>query len=389
MLMGFGGALAAPEVALSLLREGFEVVAFRLRGTHVPVSRLRGVTIVDVTSPWQDTSGAVADLHSIVRASDPEAILPLDDAAVWLCAQVAPGHEAKVVGPLGERVALALDKRVQLRAAAAAGLAVPESLVCAAAATLEMDRFPVILKPALAVRESQGKLERGSAQVCGDLEELRVVVESLDPETPVIVQPWIRGVGEGLSGIARDGTALAWSAHRRVRMFDPAGSGSSACASTTVDPRVREGAEPFLSDADWQGLFMLEFLRDREGTAWFVELNGRAWGSMALTRRMGFELPAWAVRTTLEPDWRPALPKAVPPVMCRHLGGELLHLMQAFRKPPSKALVEEWPPRRRALRDIVRVGRRDRWYNLHRGTSALFLDEALTTVGRVVSARLR
>ena len=40
-------------------------------------------------------------------------------------------------------------------------------------------------------------------------------------------------------------------------------------------------------------------LRDGEGTAWFMELNGRAWGSMALARRLGHEYPRWAVQAAL------------------------------------------------------------------------------------------
>ena len=51
-----------------------------------------------------------------------------------------------------------------------------------------------------------------------------------------------------------------------------------------------------LSHTQWRGMFMLEFLRAKDGTAWFMELNGRPWGSMALARRSGLEYPAWALR---------------------------------------------------------------------------------------------
>ena len=60
----------------------------------------------------------------------------------------------------------------------------------------------------------------------------------------------------------------------------------------------------FLTDAAWQGMFMIELLRSGS-TYWFMELNGRAWGSLALSRRLGFEYPAWAVARALDPDAAP------------------------------------------------------------------------------------
>ena len=44
---------------------------------------------------------------------------------------------------------------------------------------------------------------------------------------------------------------------------------------------------------------MIELLRDRDGVAWFMELNGRTWGSLALARRLGLEYPAWAALDAL------------------------------------------------------------------------------------------
>ena len=51
-------------------------------------------------------------------------------------------------------------------------------------------------------------------------------------------------------------------------------------------------------------MFMIELLRDRTGKVWFVELNGRPWGSMALSRRQGFEYPAWHVKLAIDPQSR-------------------------------------------------------------------------------------
>jgi hypothetical protein len=49
----------------------------------------------------------------------------------------------------------------------------------------------------------------------------------------------------------------------------------------------------FLKGCNWRGLFMIELLRDPSENLWFIEFNARAWGSMALARRLGFEYPAF------------------------------------------------------------------------------------------------
>ena len=59
-------------------------------------------------------------------------------------------------------------------------------------------------------------------------------------EEPLLAQPLLRGVGEGLFGLAGPEGLMALSAHRRIRMVNPQGSGSSACAS--IAGRRRAGS---------------------------------------------------------------------------------------------------------------------------------------------------
>jgi hypothetical protein len=166
-------------------------------------------------------------------------------------------------------------------------------------------------------------------------------------------------------------------------MMSPSGSGSSACTPAPIDPQLVEASQSMIRDARWNGIFMIETLRDGQGQPWFVELNGRAWGSMALARRMGFEYPAWAVRAELEPGFQPSPPPTSAPIVCRHLGRELVHLLIVMRGRPSAAF-SRWPSRFQALRDVLRIGRRDRWYNLRRGAFRLFAYDTFRTVARAV-----
>ncbi len=381
VLIGFADALAAPETAWSLLESGSSVVAFARRGSRPPLRHCKAIEIVEIAAPEHDLGQALADLRELLRADAYRAVMPLDDVAVWLCnAAFESGSSTPVAGPTGEAAELALDKRLQLRAAARAGLRVPPTKCLNSVEELmALSDLPVQLKPAHPVAERDGRLGRGANHVCASRSELEAVARAWRGVEPLLAQPLLHGVGEGLFGLAGPSGLLALSAHRRIRMMNPAGSGSSACATTAVDPQLADAAARMLAESRWQGMFMLEFLRDREGTPWFMELNGRPWGSMALARRAGLEYPAWAIKQLGDPDFAP--PYTLPPegIVCRHLGRELVHLLMVFRGPNSAALTQ-WPSRRRATREVLRFGRGQHWYNWRAGDTRLFLDDAAATV---------
>ncbi|OLE20899.1 MAG: hypothetical protein AUG49_23315 [Catenulispora sp. 13_1_20CM_3_70_7] len=132
---------------------------------------------------------------------------------------------------------------------------------------------------------------------------------------------------------------------------------------------------------------MLELLRDADGTAWFMEVNGRPWGSMALALRRGFDYPVWAVRQALDPDFVPEPPAAEPPhVLCRHLGRELVHLAAVLRGPIADH-PGPWPSRAATIA-ALRPRRSDRWYNLRAGERRVFWQDTRSTLA-AQAARLR
>jgi hypothetical protein len=239
------------------------------------------------------------------------------------------------------------------------------------------------VKPSLAAVVRNGRLTRGGAQTVADADALARAADSWDDTGPRLVQPLLAGVGEGLFGLARPrGEVIGWSAHRRLRMLNPAGSGSSACAAAQVQPPLITPAERFLRSGGWQGLFMIELLRDHTGRAWFMELNGRTWGSMALARRRGLEYPAWAATDVLDPDGVAAPTPATlgddADLTCRHLGRDLVHLLAVLRGPPEP--VADWPPRWRTARDVLRPTRAKGLYNWRRDARGVFVQDTVDTV---------
>lgn len=364
VLIGFADALAAVESAWSLRDDGFEVLAFARRGSRPALGADRSVRILEVTAPEEDAAACVREVAALVDLHRPAAVLPLDDHALWVCDR-AP-RPLPLAGPTGGAARFALDKREQIEAAEDAGFAVP----------VREAAGPWIVKPALAVVEQGGRLVRKSGRIASTPDEIKDITAGIDG--PVIVQRVVSGIGEGVFGLATDNGIQAWSAHRRIRMMNPRGSGSSACRSIPVAEPVRLAAERLMTSLGWRGLFMVELLRDHDGVPWFMEVNGRAWGSMALQVKRGYPYPVWAVRQVLDADFVPELPAPGPELVCRHLGREVVHLAAVMRGPgPAEA--ELWPGRMSTVM-AMRPRRGDRWYNWRRGEAGVFFRDNWTTV---------
>jgi predicted ATP-grasp superfamily ATP-dependent carboligase len=240
--------------------------------------------------------------------------------------------------------------------------------------------FPVILKPANCVPVSRNRVSKCRNWICANRDEVQRARNEWRERVPLLVQPFIAGIGEGIFGLVAPDGIRAWSAHRRLRMMNPQGSGSSACISQPVPQELTPAVEKLLQKGLWRGLFMIELLRDRSGKLWFVELNGRPWGSMALSRRQGFEYPAWHLRLALDQQSRVGTASpAADGVVCRNIGREIMHLLFVLRGPKSKAL-RDWPSFWKTLREVARVRRGDALYNWRREDPKVFIADCCYTI---------
>lgn len=388
IVIGFAEALAAPEVTWSLVNEGMTVVAFARKGSSHSLRHSRYVSLFEITPPERDFSKSLFDLKEKVLAlkacslQETVALMPLDDAAVRLCGDAKLDPKIPLVGPKGNATILALDKWQQIQHAQKAGFYVPPSryIECRSDIFRKPVSFPLVMKPALASMMRRERLCQGRSWVCSEAGELDRAIAAWGGEYPVILQPFIPGNGEGIFGLATQEGVIGWSAHRRVRMMNPQGSGSSACASKELESGLKAAGEKFISESDWRGLFMIELLRDEAGRAWFMELNGRPWGSMALARRLGFEYPAWAARRVLTQNASVHPPTSYNgSLVCRHLGRELLYVLFSLRGPKSKALTR-WPSPFKALCEILRFHRNDRWYNWRADDWKVFFSDLFSTL---------
>jgi len=390
VLIGFAEAMSAPEVVWSLADAGFSVHAFARKGRVSALRHSRHVVCHEICAPESDVQASLSELEALLRSlgSEPSEgqpiLFPLDDKAVWLCSKLSLGNQWRLAGPSGICAELALRKDMQVEAAREAGFNVPKTVLARTAkdlnALIEAGSYPIILKAAECVPIYQGRVYSCRKWVCGNRAELDCAIDEWKEKVPLLAQSFITGNGEGVFGLAAAEGVRAWSGHHRVRMMNPQGSGSSACASQPVAEEIKVLGQRLIANSGWQGLFMIELLRDEEGHIWFVELNGRPWGSMALCRRLGLEYPAWQVELAIDTSSRAGLGTGGgPSIVCRNAGREFMHMLFVLRGPKSNAL-NRWPSFWKTLREMLQVHRTDGFYNWRRDDAMVFFADFYYTV---------
>ncbi|MCA9278249.1 MAG: hypothetical protein H6815_06280 [Phycisphaeraceae bacterium] len=379
VLAGYAGALAAPEVVWSLLDAGCRVVCFSNRDIDSVLGYEPNVVIEPVPDVAEGVERVVSALDELIEKHRPDVLLPMDDLSLFLLGRT---HKALHLLPNAAEgtSAVPLDKRLQLDLAQKAGFQVPEfAFVGCRDDVSGWSVFPAVLKPALVAREINGKIGRSSVRHVETREDLDRQLETADFTEPWILQQYVKGVGEGLFGHMMSDHIANVSGHRRVRMMNPAGSGSSVCVSIQQDEGVVTAATKMLREINWRGMFMIELLRAEDGTLWFMELNGRAWGSMALARRQGFEYPAWTVKQHLDPEFVPLEVQVKSGLICRHLGRDIVHLLFVLRGRRG-APKDIWPGRISTMFRVLVPNFSYTYYNKRKGRFRMFFADTIRTV---------
>jgi hypothetical protein len=383
-LVGFAEAVAAPEVCFSLKKANGRIVAFHRPKSGGKFARLNFVEYFPVAAPELDLEQAVRDVETVVRQVCPESITPCDDAALFVLSRLK-GDKVRSLLPTSAACAFAMDKHAQITLASESGFSVP----CTRQVTSEadVDEFstrPAILKPRAALDLIGGRLDKGSSFVIQS-DRLPSEARKAIGRRQYLIQEYKNGVGEGFFGVARDGDIYAGFGHRRLRMMNPLGSGSSACVSRVPEANEVDAARALVKKLNWQGPFMVESLRDNAGRRWFMEFNGRFWGSLALARRCGLDMPRVAV------DLQNGKPVAVAQEVCagfaRHLGRDLINLLFVLRGPSDGIRSEQWPTRRSAVKEFFAPHGLGSFYNYDASQPLFFVKDALFTVSNAILRR--
>lgn len=192
-----------------------------------------------------------------------------------------------------------LSKEITLGIAHKLGIPVPHTYEIADVEDLlsrgATIRFPLIAKP----RSKEFERNTGIRfQRFESFNELKAVFDVYPKFGQwFLIQEFLPGVGVGVEVLMHGGEPLVVFQHRRVRELPVGGGVSVAADSEPVDPVLSRYAFDLLRALRWEGVAMVEFRQDRQsGRLALMEVNGRFWGSMALSVHAGIEFPYYAVQ---------------------------------------------------------------------------------------------
>jgi len=106
-----------------------------------------------------------------------------------------------------------------------------------------------------------------------------------------LVQEYIDGVETKCTvGLADEGDLVTFFQHEKDRVFPPSG-GVGSVRQGTWEPKMKTYAERVVSRLEWTGPVHVEFMETPDGEFYLLEVNGRYWGSIALTVNSGVDVP--------------------------------------------------------------------------------------------------
>lgn len=236
-----------------------------------------------VPKPRGDGADFIAAVNRAIAAGGYDVVF--GGADDWMAALSAFRHQidAPVAHPEFSMVSAALDKLRLTQLARSVGLSAPDTEV-ATDESRRSWRGPVVVK--CRSHWSPGRMEdhRIEAKLYADIEEAWPRIEFIRAvgEEAVLQEPVAGDLG-ALIGVF-DGGRLTARVQQVTSRLWPTPSGVSTRARTVpVDDELVGRCERLLSKLGWKGLVELQFLTGKDGVAQLIDLNGRFFGSMALT----------------------------------------------------------------------------------------------------------
>jgi hypothetical protein len=378
-LIGFAESLPTPEVCFSLRSKCDRLICFFRADAPNSFARLKFVHYIPVTPPEKNLSRAINDVQSAIAKFAPDQVAGCDDAALLIFSRL-PNLGLRSISPLDDP--FAFDKWSQIAAARDSGFATLQTqLVNSEDDVTQFHIRPAILKPRFALDINGDRVSKGQTYILQH-NFLTAEVRTAISERPYLIQEFKVGVGEGFFGITRDGEIFAPFGHRRLRMMNPAGSGASACISRLPEAAEIDAAKVLVQREGWTGPFMIEQLRDAMGKSWFIEFNGRFWGSLALTRRCGLDLPRLAFG--IAGQNKPRILTNVRPGYARHLGRDLVYILFVLRGPRHGYPPQDWPTKLHSLKAVFSPNRLSSFYNYDASEPLFFLKDAIVTLKNAI-----
>lgn len=261
-------------------------------------------------SPIREPGLHVERLAEEVRARGIDVVLPADDYAVYALSE--SGSAKGIVAPVPpvESYLTAQDKLATIALAGKIGVRAPATRCVQnareALGAFPDGRYPLVLKLSRGNGAVGLRLARDSDAVEDYFADRPVYSDAVFDFERILVQEFVPGQTHDLCALFDRGRPVVGLTSRRLVTF-PRTGGAGILVETTRNREIMECGFELLRALNWHGPAQVEFKLDpRDGKPTLIEINGRLWGTLALSIAAGVNFPDLACRI--------ALGKPLPPV---------------------------------------------------------------------------
>jgi len=288
----------------NLTAHGITVSVADSRGLGMCQASRRKSQFSKYRSHYSDGAGFIEDVASICRAQSVGLVLPSHNETEILSRHrglLMPGQDALL--PDAAHCALFNDKSRGYEFAKSCGVPVPLRVEYADVEELA-DKLNELGWQGCVIKLRTGNSAKGvfyAQSPTEAVDTVRKLIQDFDlpPDRLPQVEEYVSGEGWGCSVLYWHGRRVASFTHHRVREKIATG-GTSTLRETVMNSIIEPAALRIFDEIGWHGLAMSEWkVCPETGKFWFVEVNPRMWGSIALPISAGVEFPylAWLCAT--------------------------------------------------------------------------------------------
>ncbi len=296
-------------------------------------------------SPLHFPKEFVSRVSELLRRNRYEAVFPASDSTTVVLEKFREKlPKTPFCMPSPESYERVTNKFFGYELAEKCGLSVPSTVYPESIEGAEEEAaplgFPVVVKPHYSryYDEKNGTVRVGESVVAFEPWTLKELLRKFRQGRSLpCVQKWVAGKGVGVEILMKKGEALAVFCHERIREMNPFGSGSSAARSIPLREDLVEPSAALLRACDFEGAAMVEFrIDDETEKAWFMEINGRFWGTLALPLACGVNFPYLYLETLVRGKEAERANRYAQGIAMRSLWKETTRLMTTLKGKPSE-----------------------------------------------------
>lgn len=242
-------------------------------------------------------------LHEALKRTGAKVLFPChEDVELVIRGRESLPKEVKVALPALDMWSTAEDKSLYVGYVANAGCPVPRTFDVRSEAQLEA-ALSDLTRP-FVVKTRIGNSAKG-VRIADTPEEARrefyALVDAFDLSADrwPTVQEFIQGDKVGVLGVFAHGRHVSSIVFDIKRSKGAGNFGTSTYRFVIDDPVTKANAIRAMESLNWHGVVDMDWLRDSDGTARLIDINGRLGGATALTYIAGMDMPYLWYRVAL------------------------------------------------------------------------------------------